>query len=170
MFLLIDKGQLMKTPYFVETDLHTIDSDYSFKVCRFLESSQPSSRRWLLNLYKRGVADSCVTFGLNKPLYEDELGRENIINDMAAWLVETMYPNANLTPKDALDGMITRLKKAFDDMRKWESLAQGEVIKKDDDDDGWVAAMMHACEPDADGDIYLGDGLYMNATGRVFEK
>lgn len=162
----------MKTPYFVETPFHTIDSDYSFKVCRFLESSQPSSRRWLLNLHKRGIANSCVTFGLNQPLYEDELGRENIINDMAAWLVETVYPDANLAPKDALDGMITRLKVAFSDMPKWECLAQGEVIKEDEDDndDGWVGAMLHACEPDADGDIYLGDGLYMNAKGHVFEK
>ena len=54
--------------------------------------------------------------------------------------------------------------------------------KKDDDDlqitapevcpsmdDGWAAAIYGSGIPDIDGNVYLADGMYMNAKGEIFE-
>ncbi len=37
------------------------------------------------------------------------------------------------------------------------------------DDDGWAAAIYGSGIPDIDGNVYLADGMYMNAEGEIFE-
>ena len=96
-------------------------------------------------------------------LYEEDLGREKVINQMLAWLMTTVFPTQSPTWKDTFTQMLTYLNDAFEELDRMEAQTHGEQDTNVDDD--WDPSMM------GDGpDHYVVDGLYVNAKGQLIEK
>lgn len=157
----------MNTPYFIESTPRPMDAVYEFTVCRLVDTAHPDTRRWLLNIYKDGNNASCLCFGMKMPLYEEDLGREKVINQMLAWLMTTVFPTKSPTWNDTFTQMLTYLNDAFEELDRMEAQALGEQDTNVDDD--WDPSMMGG-EPDINSDAYVADGLYVNAKSQLIEK
>ena len=104
---------------------------------------------------------------MKMPLYEEDLGREKVINQMLAWLMTTVFPTQSPTWNDTFTQMLTYLNDAFEELERMEAQTHGEQDTNVDDD--WDPSMMGG-EPDINGDAYVADGIYVNAKGQLIEK
>ena len=153
-------------PYFIESEPQTINSDYSFTVSRFKETNH-TDKRWVLALRHSKTPEARLCFGYENPLYESELSHEEIISQMVTWLNNTLFSNESIMPQQTNEEMTRLIEQAFGKVKKYDNSVK--PIQHTEDDE-WVAAMMDSGIPDRDGDVYLADGMYINAKGEIFEK